>query len=45
VGVLRLVDPRPVKVIISALPIPPRNVTEFEPLPAHPAQVKTPEVE
>jgi hypothetical protein len=45
VGVLKLVDPRPVKVIISALPMPPKNVTEFVPLPAQPPQVNTPEVE
>ena len=31
--------------IISALPLPPRNVTELVPLPAQPAQVKTPDVE
>jgi len=45
VGVLKLVDPKPVNVIINALPIPPRKVTELVPLPAHPAQVKVPEVE
>ena len=45
VGVFRLVDPRPVKVIIKALPIPPRKVTELVPLPAHPTQVKVPDVE
>ena len=33
------------KVIISALPMPPRKVTEFEPLPLQPPQVKVPEVE
>ena len=44
VGVFRLVDPRPVKVIINALPMPPKKVTELVPLPAHPAQVKVPEV-
>lgn len=44
VGVLKLVDPRPVNVIISAFPAPPK-VTEFVPLPAQPAQVKVPEVE
>jgi hypothetical protein len=43
--VFRLVDPRPVNVIRRALPIPPRNVTELEPLPEHPAQVKIPDVE
>ena len=45
VGVFKEVDPRPVNVIISALPLPPRNVTELVPLPEHPAQVKTSEVE
>src|SRR5687768_13356327 len=45
VGVFRLVDPRPVNVIMRALPIPPKKVTELLPLPAHPAQVKTPDVE
>ncbi len=45
VGVFRLVDPRPVNVIMRALPIPPRKVTELEPLPAHPPQVKMPDVE
>ena len=45
VGVFKEVEPRPVNVIISALPPPPRNVTELVPLPAHPAQVKTPDVE
>ena len=44
VGVFKLVDPRPVNVIISALPTPPRNVTELVPLPEQPPQVKTPEV-
>ena len=44
VGVLKLVDPRPVNVIINAAP-PPRKVTELVPLPEHPAQVKVPEVE
>ena len=44
-GVLRLVDPRPVKVIMSALPAPPKKVTEFVPLPEHPTHVKVPEVE
>ena len=45
VGVFNEVEPRPVNVIISALPPPPRNVTELVPLPAQPAQVKTPDVE
>ena len=45
VGVFKLVDPKPVNVIINALPMPPRKVTEFEPLPAQPAQVKIPDVE
>ena len=45
VGVFKEVDPNPVNVIIRALPIPPRKVTEFEPLPAQPAQVKMPDVE
>jgi len=31
-----------VNVIISAFPMPPRNVTEFVPLPAHPAHVNVP---
>lgn len=44
-GVLRLVDPSPVKVIMSAFPLPPKNVTEFVPLPEQPAHVKVPEVE
>src|SRR6185503_6164653 len=30
---------------MRALPMPPRKVTELVPLPAHPAQVKVPEVE
>ena len=38
-------DPRPVNVNINAFPIPPRNVTEFVPLPAQPAHVNTPDVE
>ena len=42
---LKLVDPSPVKVIMRALPMPPRKVTELVPLPLHPAQVKVPEVE
>jgi hypothetical protein len=45
VGVFNEVEPRPVNVIISALPPPPRNVTELVPLPAQPPQVKTPDVE
>ena len=45
VGVFNEVEPRPVNVIISALLLPPRNVTELVPLPAQPAQVKTPDVE
>jgi|SRR6185369_15870267 len=45
VGVFKLVEPRPVNVIISALPMPPKNVTELEPLPEQPPQVNTPEVE
>lgn len=44
VGVFRLVDPRPVNVIINALPKL-VNVTELVPLPAQPAQVKVPDVE
>ena len=44
VGVLRLVEPRPVNVIISALPMPPAKVTEFVPLPEQPPQVKVPDV-
>lgn len=44
VGVFKLVDPKPVNVIINALPMPPRKVTEFEPLPEQPAQVKVPDV-
>ena len=45
VGVFKEVEPRPVNVIMTALPMPPKNVTEFVPLPAQPAQVKTPDVE
>ena len=45
VGVFKLVEPRPVKVIIMALPWPPKNVTELVPLPEHPPHVKTPDVE
>jgi hypothetical protein len=44
VGVFKLVLPSPVNVIMSALPIPPVNVTEFEPLPPQPTQVKIPDV-
>ena len=44
-GVFRDVDPKPVKVIMRALPMPPRNVTELVPLPAQPAHVKVPDVE
>ena len=44
-GVFKLVDPSPVKVIMRALPMPPRKVTELVPLPLHPAQVKVPDVE
>lgn len=42
---LRLVDPRPVNVIMRALPIPPRKVTELVPLPEQPPHVKVPDVE
>ena len=45
VGVFKEVDPRPVNVIMSALPIPPKKVTELEPLPAQPAHVNVPDVE
>jgi len=45
VGVFRDVDPNPVNVSIKALPIPPRNVTELVPDPAHPPHVNTPDVE
>jgi hypothetical protein len=44
VGVFKLVEPRPVNVIMTALPMPPRKVTELVPLPEQPPQVKTPEV-
>ena len=44
-GVFKLVEPSPVKVSIIALPMPPRKVTEFVPLPVQPPQVKTPDVE
>ena len=44
VGVFKLVDPRPVNVIINALPKLVK-VTELVPLPAQPAQVKVPDVE
>ena len=45
VGVFRLVDPRPVNVIMRALPAPPRKVTELVPLPLQPTHVKVPDVE
>ena len=45
VGVFSEVEPSPVNVIMSALPIPPLNVTELVPLPVQPPQVKVPEVE
>jgi hypothetical protein len=45
VGVFKEVDPRPVNVIMRALPIPPRKVTELVPLPAQPPHVKVPDVE
>ena len=45
VGVFKLVDPRPVNVIIRAPPPPPKKVTELLPLPAQPPQVKVPLVE
>ena len=38
------VEPRPVNVIMTALPIPPKKVTELVPLPAQPAHVKVPDV-
>jgi len=44
VGVFKLVDPRPVKVIMSALPMF-RKVTELVPLPLQPPHVKVPDVE
>ena len=44
VGVFKLVDPRPVNVIIRALPIPPKKVTELVPLPEQPAHVNVPDV-
>jgi hypothetical protein len=40
----KLVLPRPVNVIIKALPIPPRKVTLLVPLPEQPAQVNVPDV-
>jgi len=43
--VFKEVEPNPVKVIITALPIPPRKVTALVPLPEHPAQVNVPDVE
>ena len=45
VGVFKEVEPRPVNVIMTALPIPPRKVTEFVPLPAQPTHVNVPDVE
>src|SRR5215470_10129927 len=36
VGVFKEVEPNPVNVIMTALPIPPRNVTELVPLPLQP---------
>ena len=45
VGVFNEVDPKPVKVIMSALPMPPRKVTELVPLPVQPAHEKVPDVE
>jgi hypothetical protein len=44
VGVFSDVDPSPVKLIINALPAPPENVTEFDPLPVQPTHVNVPEV-
>ena len=44
VGVSKLVEPRPVNVIMRALPMF-RNVTELVPLPPQPAHVKVPDVE
>lgn len=41
----KLVEPRPVNVIMTALPMPPKKVTELVPLPEHPPHVKTPDVE
>ena len=40
----KLVEPRPVKVSMTALPMPPRKVTELVPLPEQPPQVKIPDV-
>ena len=39
------VEPRPVNVIMTALPMPPRKVTEFVPLPEQPTHVNVPDVE
>ena len=44
-GVFNAVEPKPLNVIMSALPMPPRKVTELVPLPAHPAHVNVPDVE
>lgn len=44
-GVFKAVLPRPLNVIIRALPMPPRKVTEFVPLPEQPAHVNVPDVE
>ncbi len=44
VGVFKLVEPKPVNVIMSALPMF-RKVTELVPLPPQPAHVKVPDVE
>jgi hypothetical protein len=44
VGVFKLVEPKPVNVIMSALPMF-TKVTELVPLPAQPAHVKVPDVE
>jgi hypothetical protein len=45
VGVFKLVEPRPVNVMMSAPPPPPEKVTELVPLPVQPPHVKTPDVE
>ena len=39
------VEPRPVNVTMTALPIPPKKVTELVPLPAQPTHVNVPDVE
>ena len=44
-GVFKEVEPNPVNVSMNAFPCPPRNVTEFVPLPLQPAHVNVPEVE